>query len=313
MSVWIYFATTAKASKTDTLRLLVDSQFLWRSHRNSNGAAIANTANVQPGDFVLLCYERVPHAWLRVNPPPKRVPGFPAITQLDDPELIELLLDINYRPAHDGGWFGFDVEVLALDMTHALAGLPTLRIPGNNALHRAQNLLEQEQLQQLLALPELTPDQVLELASSPSSARSSSSRSAANHSTSTPTISHFAQQPTLRFPTQPELYLGVDVGFSSKHESLGYCMLRLEPSENGARISVSPRVANTVANAETAYLTQFTPKLAQFAATKPELCAVALDGPVTPHAKPHPNPPPYYRPCERSLLQGSIPVLLHSR
>jgi hypothetical protein len=52
----MYFATIAKASLASTMRLLLSTQFLWRSARNINGALIANVGKIRPGDRIVVAW-----------------------------------------------------------------------------------------------------------------------------------------------------------------------------------------------------------------------------------------------------------------
>jgi hypothetical protein len=56
MAVWLYAASRAKASDSDTLSLACDSGFIWRPFYNRNGVAIACAKQIQARDTLLLGY-----------------------------------------------------------------------------------------------------------------------------------------------------------------------------------------------------------------------------------------------------------------
>lgn len=56
MAVWLYAASRAKASDSDTLSLACGSGFIWRPFYNRSGAAIACARQIQAGDTLLLGY-----------------------------------------------------------------------------------------------------------------------------------------------------------------------------------------------------------------------------------------------------------------
>jgi hypothetical protein len=56
MAVWLYSASKARASESETLSLAYQSGFIWRSFYNRSGIPIACVKNIQPGDDLILGY-----------------------------------------------------------------------------------------------------------------------------------------------------------------------------------------------------------------------------------------------------------------
>lgn len=56
MTTWLYSASKARASESDTLRLAYESGFIWRSFYNTSGKAIACVKDIRPGDDLFLGY-----------------------------------------------------------------------------------------------------------------------------------------------------------------------------------------------------------------------------------------------------------------
>lgn len=56
MATWLYAASKALASETDTLSLASDSGFIWRSFYNAKGIPIACVKDIRLGDHILLGY-----------------------------------------------------------------------------------------------------------------------------------------------------------------------------------------------------------------------------------------------------------------
>ena len=58
MTVWLYAASEALASESQTLSLAYESGFVWRSFYNRSGIPIACVKDIQPGDDLVLGYRR---------------------------------------------------------------------------------------------------------------------------------------------------------------------------------------------------------------------------------------------------------------
>jgi hypothetical protein len=56
MAIWLYAASRAKASDSDTLSLACRSGFIWRPFYNRTGSSIACVRQIQIGDILLLGY-----------------------------------------------------------------------------------------------------------------------------------------------------------------------------------------------------------------------------------------------------------------
>lgn len=324
MTIWAYFAGKAKADKATTLNLVCESFFLCRPARNASGQAIANVRSVRVGDRILLCYDHDPVAWLEVVAPevPLDDPTFPAVTRMADPEIESVLDDWDYQKDPLLGEFtGFQVEprlVGAAQLELQSGTAPVQK--GRNALQRLEDTLggADAVVRHLEARSawRSTEDENVEfvsvgeadLAGSSRSRRGTQSiRRGETRGGIAPLEARApAPPPTLRVT---EHFLGVDVGFSTKRESLGYCIVALEPAGEGLVLRIPQGGQDTVRHGAQGnrYLEQF------LASTLPDILAcvplsgAALDGPMTPHLGPIEGATASYRPCEQLLLQGGIP------
>lgn len=330
MAVWAYFAGKAKADKATTLGLVHESSFLCRPARNASGQAIANVRSVRVGDRILLCYDRNPVAWLEVLAPevPLGDAAFPAVTRMVDPEVESVLDYWEYqKDPLLGDFTGFQVAPRLLGAAHL--GLRPGTAPvqkGRNSLQRLEDTLDGADgvVRHLEARSarRSTEDENIEFVSVGEADVAGSDRPPRD----TPSIPRGATRggiaplearapapsPTLR---ATEYFLGVDVGFSTRRESLGYCIVALEPAEDGLILRIPQGGQDTVRHGAQGnrYLEQF------LASTLPDILAcvplsgAALDGPMTPHAGPIEGATARYRPCEQILLQGGIPMAIRGQ
>lgn len=305
MRAWAYFASSAKADERTTVALLLESGFLCRPARNTTGQAIANVRAVRPGDIVLLFYDRTAVALLRIAPPDQPIGrDYPALTLVGDPDLEEVLERWEYRRDPVLGAFtGFTVEVAQCGSSaEPLWGLRGVRAPSQNALHPLHAVggpelvaaVERGQAMEATALA----DAFLGLPLRPP---------AASHGRGVSTIE--VAEAGIRVPSKVQRLLGIDVGFSSRHESLGYLVLDLEPGGDRVQARIPEGGFGTVRNARVTslhgFLSDTLPRLLDLV----EFDGAALDGPLTAHDRATPRTPGAYsyRPCEQVFLGGSIP------
>lgn len=112
-----------------------------------------------------------------------------------------------------------------------------------------------------------------------------------------------------------EFFLGIDVGYSEKRESLGFCVVRLQEIAAGRfRIGVARGAYATVGHTTTSYLERFLehhlPRLLKVGASPANrLIGIGIDGPLTHHASPllTGSLASSYRPCEHVLSAVIIP------
>ena len=134
MKNWIYFATAEKASLASTLETVMNTQFLWRSAFNKNGARIANVGRIEEGDNILVAWRRsgaVRTAYLRCRvaaPLSPREPGL-VIDTLGD-TAARALLAAGY-PKNAVG----EVEGIRLDEVVECCFQVKGKYGGNNAIH----------------------------------------------------------------------------------------------------------------------------------------------------------------------------------
>ncbi len=134
MNNWIYFATEEKASLASTLETVINTQFLWRSAFNKNGARIANVGGIKEGDNILLAWRHsgvLRTAYLRCRvaaPLSPRAPGL-VIDKLADPDA-KVLSAAGY-PKNAAG----EVEGIRLDEILECCFQVKGQYGGNNAIH----------------------------------------------------------------------------------------------------------------------------------------------------------------------------------
>jgi hypothetical protein len=135
MTDWIYFATATKASLAATIETVLNTQFLWRSARNSKGASIANVAEISEGDVIVVAWRhsgsrRSAYLRCRVGTPLKPLEPGVVIERLSGTDS-QPLIAAGY-PATDSG----DVEGIRLDEIEECSFEVKGTYGGNNAIHR---------------------------------------------------------------------------------------------------------------------------------------------------------------------------------
>lgn len=284
MSTWLYFATIARASERDTLDL-VRSGYLWRSVYNSVGLAIANTRNVVPGDDIVLLYQSVGIEILRVLHPGKsRIADFPAAGIFPD-AFDGYMRSMNYQPdAHLGKFTGFMVETGG---NEELAGLL-----GKRFAQKSRNALQ------------LFDPSSLDL-SAVQGARKSVTGLVSEFGSQ---IKYSENKDDVKLPRQETLFLGVDVGYARKRESLGYCLLHVGPE------GLQPLMKlGNVRGQGLKTLVEFEERTLPEILSHPDaknLATIALDGPMMPREL---GGDDFYRPQERVMLQGVFPTRIRAQ
>jgi hypothetical protein len=132
---WIYFATSEKASLASTLEVVLNEHFLWRSVFNSNGSRIANVANLQVGDPILVAWRHsagVRSAYLLGTIAEPRLPVVQGmvIDTVRGPDA-EKVVAAGYRPNADG-----EVEGIRLENVWECCFEIRGEYGGNKAIHR---------------------------------------------------------------------------------------------------------------------------------------------------------------------------------
>ena len=204
MTTWLYFATLSRASERDTYDLARNG-YLWRSVYNSAGLSIANVKKVCAGDQIVLLYESVAVGVFEVLRPEKfGIPGFSAAAVFPD-EMITYLNSIGYLPDKKiGRHTGFFVDAGGDEFTSALLGKSFVQ-RGRNAIPRLDDCFAAE----------------------------ASDRGSQVDSASLPLglfaeRVNFKQKPSsIAVPPKGTQFLGVDIGYAGKKESLGYCILEM--------------------------------------------------------------------------------------
>jgi len=278
MTTWLYFATLSRASERDTYDLARNG-YLWRSVYNSAGLSIANVKKVCAGDQIVLLYESVAVGVFEVLRPEKfGIPGFSAAAVFPD-EMITYLNSIGYLPDKKiGRHTGFFVDAGGDEFTSALLGKSFVQ-RGRNAIQRLDDCFAAE----------------------------ASDRGSQVDSASLPLglfaeRVNFKQKPSsIAVPPKGTQFLGVDIGYAGKKESLGYCIL--EMGDEGLQpLMQRGNVRGASLNNIDAFESTTLPAIFN-AQGSPRFAAIALDGPMT---KDNLNDASFYRPQEHFFLQSKV-------
>ena len=138
MGWWIYFASTARAGKEDTLAFAIEQKVLYRpTHTEDGSSLIAHVSSLRPGDFIFLVYRGTepPKAQVlgRIAAPEDPVPGMKAIDRISGDLAVEMSR-LGY-PLRESGY----QEAIRLDKA-AACDLPLQGVyGGRNALHRVSS------------------------------------------------------------------------------------------------------------------------------------------------------------------------------
>ena len=128
MPEWTYYAGS-RASRADTLRLILHFNVLWRSARNSAGRLVSNVRRVGPGDTIHFVYREAGLARYifraTIGRPATPVDGAPAIDRIAGRAAAELEA-AGYPPCADGV-----MEVMHLEGIEQAQGEPLVK-PASN-------------------------------------------------------------------------------------------------------------------------------------------------------------------------------------